>query len=516
MEIEPILMGTAVQPVEILHAYHLLDIMRDTPYVQRPPTLIIFHHDGCSSRMSALGLDTTYLRGLPSRGNLLVARYHVENQYKSLWYHLDERKMDLENVLGLVGSNCPKLVMVSREFAYENRSAGRFHMELWEDVEAEKENEVVSIDWKLWVQRHVLFTFAQSGQVRNCGQRCFTAREMKTRDRVETNSHERGTFIASQMPTFTVDGFKKTRMPEELFLKLREFYVKWKHEEKVEDWGIASQINFHEVQTSMVSLDLDPVFRNVVAHRFVRPIVEKWALMQNLELTAFYGIRSYYRGSELRMHIDRTETHVLSAILNIDQVGMDEDWMLEVIDHNGSRVEISMAPGDLVLYESISVPHGRPRPLKGDKYLNAFCHFRPRGWKYDVDGRILVDDSNPPTSFNHKRVGRMSSIKSCPIENKRLRSAVSTESSQGKLFLRNFVPEVVQISRVTSLGEEIKHSELPYRYQQEVGSFVGEAWRVRYVSNNSLIQEFVVDGFDRGLRRKTFIPCAQGEADAVA
>mmetsp|Transcript_16261 Transcript_16261/g.22921 ORF Transcript_16261/g.22921 Transcript_16261/m.22921 type:complete len:112 (-) Transcript_16261:224-559(-) len=33
--------------------------------------------------------------------------------------------------------------------------------------------------------------------------------------------------------------------------------------------------------------------------------------------------------------------------------------------------------GDLVLYESHSLIHGRPFPLKGKKYANLFVHFEP-------------------------------------------------------------------------------------------------------------------------------------------
>jgi prolyl 4-hydroxylase len=35
--------------------------------------------------------------------------------------------------------------------------------------------------------------------------------------------------------------------------------------------------------------------------------------------------------------------------------------------------------GDMVLYESHSVIHGRPFPLKGRSYANVFAHFEPIG-----------------------------------------------------------------------------------------------------------------------------------------
>jgi hypothetical protein len=36
-----------------------------------------------------------------------------------------------------------------------------------------------------------------------------------------------------------------------------------------------------------------------------------------------------------------------------------------------------MEPGDMVLYESLSVIHGRPFPLQGEYYANLFVHFEP-------------------------------------------------------------------------------------------------------------------------------------------
>ena len=36
----------------------------------------------------------------------------------------------------------------------------------------------------------------------------------------------------------------------------------------------------------------------------------------------------------------------------------------------------------VILYESASLPHGRPYPLNGEKFVNAFVHYRPKGWDF--------------------------------------------------------------------------------------------------------------------------------------
>ena len=41
-----------------------------------------------------------------------------------------------------------------------------------------------------------------------------------------------------------------------------------------------------------------------------------------------------------------------------------------------------MKPGDILLYESAKVPHGRPSPLKGMFYDNMLAHYVPQDWNY--------------------------------------------------------------------------------------------------------------------------------------
>jgi prolyl 4-hydroxylase len=63
---------------------------------------------------------------------------------------------------------------------------------------------------------------------------------------------------------------------------------------------------------------------------------------------------------------------VSSAIINVDQ-DVDEPWPVEVYSHDGKAYNVSMEPGDMVLYESHTVLHGRPFPLKGRYYVSLCC-----------------------------------------------------------------------------------------------------------------------------------------------
>ena len=64
-----------------------------------------------------------------------------------------------------------------------------------------------------------------------------------------------------------------------------------------------------------------------------------------------------------------------------------------MIGHDGKAHNVTMLPGDMVLYESHSVLHGRPFPLKGRFMANIFIHFEPIG---PVHGQIKYDGDLPP------------------------------------------------------------------------------------------------------------------------
>merc|ERR1712176_421522 len=106
-------------------------------------------------------------------------------------------------------------------------------------------------------------------------------------------------------------------------------------------------------------------------------IVQEWTQQKKMKTSSLYGIRVYEEGAILAPHVDRLPL-ISSAIINVDQ-DVDEPWPLEVIGHDGKAHNVTMEPGDMVLYESHSALHGRPFPLKGRFFANLFVHFEPTG-----------------------------------------------------------------------------------------------------------------------------------------
>ncbi len=59
---------------------------------------------------------------------------------------------------------------------------------------------------------------------------------------------------------------------------------------------------------------------------------------------------------------------VSSAIILVAQ-DADEPWPIEVYDHTGKAHNVTMLPGDMVLYESHTVLQGRPFPTNDHYYV---------------------------------------------------------------------------------------------------------------------------------------------------
>ena len=110
-------------------------------------------------------------------------------------------------------------------------------------------------------------------------------------------------------------------------------------------------------------------------HSALKDPLELWSGI-SLEPTFVYGIRIYQNGAVLVPHRDRENTHIISAIINIDQE-VSKDWPLVIEDHFFRKHEITLRPGEVIYYESAKLLHGRPQPLEGKSFANIFCHFMP-------------------------------------------------------------------------------------------------------------------------------------------
>lgn len=87
---------------------------------------------------------------------------------------------------------------------------------------------------------------------------------------------------------------------------------------------------------------------------------------------------------------------MISAIINVAQ-DVEEEWPLEVIGHDGIAVNVTMQPGEMILYESHSVLHGRPYPLQGNYFANVFVHFEPVFYTMQLERQTRLKNDSQET-----------------------------------------------------------------------------------------------------------------------
>ncbi len=224
----------------------------------------------------------------------------------------------------------------------------------------------------------------------------------------ENGRFDMSLYQPASMQNYTENGFKKIRCPEEVWKLLREFWEKNDptgnlDQAKPEQWSKGnSYVNHWVSPTYMVSVE-DTSLRGGgyklkdAVWDAAKTTLEEWT-GEDLQPCSLYGIRIYTEGSILATHVDRLPL-VSSAIVNVAQ-DVDEPWPIEVIGHDGKAHNITMEPGDMVLYESHSVLHGRPFALKGRYFANIFIHFEPTGHSLrhhekmngGAQGSVVVDD----------------------------------------------------------------------------------------------------------------------------
>ena len=207
------------------------------------------------------------------------------------------------------------------------------------------------------------------------------------RDRINMNLRQ-----PAAMQNYTDLGFRKVQAPKEIMSLLTNFWERNKNRQIQERWSTGNTyVNHWETDTYMLSVD-NPSLEGGGSHLkqkiwdMAKQTLEQWS-NQELSPSSLYGIRVYKEGAVLAPHVDRLPL-VISCIINVAQDADAEPWPLELYAHDGQAYNVTMEVGDMVLYESHSVVHGRPFPLKGKYYSNVFVHFEPLGHSLRHEARI--------------------------------------------------------------------------------------------------------------------------------
>lgn len=145
------------------------------------------------------------------------------------------------------------------------------------------------------------------------------------------------------------------KVPDYLFQAITVFYERNKHKAEVEPFDRGYTFTNHwespAYRVNIQNRELEGGGPGLTALLWdgVTSILEEWC-GHKLQPSSIYGIRIYSNNSVLATHVDRLPL-VISCIINVEQAGMEEVWPIEVYDHNGQAHNITMEPGDMVLYE---------------------------------------------------------------------------------------------------------------------------------------------------------------------
>ena len=202
------------------------------------------------------------------------------------------------------------------------------------------------------------------------------------------------------IPNFTVSGFQLTKAPVELLQELQiSLYA------GLNDTNTPTERPIEIIKSGPNSKEgfLPPLFikqeeLNAKVLRELRDIHSQWANVSQLIDAKTYGLRVYRNQSSLVMHTDKINTHVIASILHIDHSPDSEPWPLVLEDFHGNTHEIVMEAGDLLLYESAKVYHGRPKTFHGSWYCSIFTHYYPEGWD-DKNQQLESHFGVPPIWF---------------------------------------------------------------------------------------------------------------------
>lgn len=198
----------------------------------------------------------------------------------------------------------------------------------------------------------------------------------------------------AHIPTYTAEGFKIIATPdavhEDLVRVLQSGRAMEYWEFPEHSFSLLSE--YPNGTATSTKVDVPQRMQSTVLYEMAGAL-SQWS---NQELVApkFYGMRVYRRGSTLGMHLDsirmvqgQLDARVLSAIVHVAQ-RTEEDWPLCIQGNDGLLHNVTVQPGQTILYESARLAHGRPFPLIGEEYVNAFIHFKPAGWTMDEAARV--------------------------------------------------------------------------------------------------------------------------------
>jgi len=290
--------------------------------------------------------------------------------------------------------------------------------------------------------------------------------------RVDFNLYQPAT-----MKNFTEIGFQKLTIPKRLHEDVNEFnLLQPPTMNYYEKWPIGNtHVNHWSSPTYMVQIPQDLKDSIIDA---VTPLVQQFlGIKEEVMVTSMYGIRMYSNGAIISPHVD-VLPFVATAVLNVAQKATndnedDDDWPIELYAHDGNAYNVTLNPGDMLLYEGHSIIHGRPFPFQGEYYSNIYIHFEPIGYsiKHKQKQQLLKkkkENKTPKEIYQSMLMHRQSpkykkltEFISAPI----IPEYIQKDTSEEKRWLQTFPDKPLYDDSNTMIDDEKDIHELLYPEQ---------------------------------------------------
>jgi prolyl 4-hydroxylase len=180
------------------------------------------------------------------------------------------------------------------------------------------------------------------------------------------------------LPIMHKIGFEKLKLNLDCIVKIK-LWMKENENDFVTEINLKSDVET-QMKNNLLDFNKAPIELKTDLLNTMKDLLTKWiGYKANLQHVSTYGIREYTRGSSLGNHYDKKNTHVISAIIHLEDKS-DKPWELYIEDHNFKSHQITMEYGDVIFYESTTCLHGRPTPFEGDSHRNMYIHFKPERW----------------------------------------------------------------------------------------------------------------------------------------
>jgi len=168
--------------------------------------------------------------------------------------------------------------------------------------------------------------------------------------------------------TFSELGFKKDRLPDEVFGGMQTYLYNNRNGFNRQDYGGPFELYNNDPDLLKV-----PEYLQAIWGEKLKRGLEDWiGGNSRLVRRPWHGIRQYEDGFRFKFHTDQL---YIGIICNWAQRGMRTPWPLELFDHAYRLHAVDLAPGELIYFESARVLHGRSGRLEGDSVNNIMVHF---------------------------------------------------------------------------------------------------------------------------------------------